>query len=72
MSIIFKIITLLALSRVGLGDTYGGLYPRESESREVKNLDGIWDFRLAPRDDPNLGFNEEWYAKPLRLVSISA
>ena len=44
---------------------FGGLYPRESTVREVKSLDGIWNFRLAPRNDPNHGFNESWYSDRL-------
>ena len=37
------------------------LYPRDSESRETKSLDGIWKFRLAPTLDSDLGFREEWF-----------
>ena len=39
------------------------LYPRESETREVRDLSGIWAFRA---DKQGAGFAEEWYAKPLR------
>ncbi len=34
------------------------LYPRESESRQVKDLGGIWRFRLDPQER---GFAEEWW-----------
>lgn len=44
---------------------WGGLYPRESPSREVRSLDGLWDFRLAPLHDPDKGFQDEWYSQPL-------
>ncbi|XP_037782675.1 beta-glucuronidase-like isoform X5 [Penaeus monodon] len=44
---------------------WGGLYPRESGSREVKSLDGLWNFRLAPLHDPLKGFREEWFLRPL-------
>ncbi|CAG7674586.1 unnamed protein product [Allacma fusca] len=43
----------------------GILYPQESESRELKSLDGIWNFRLAPRLQPDLGFQQEWYSGKL-------
>ncbi|XP_050696956.1 beta-glucuronidase-like isoform X2 [Eriocheir sinensis] len=46
--------------------TWGGLYPRESASREVKSLDGLWDFRLVPLLDQEKGFREQWYKEPLR------
>jgi len=42
----------------------GILYPRESESREVKSLDGMWNFRLS-LPDPLIGFKERWYMKDL-------
>lgn len=47
----------------------GILYPQESESRERKSLDGIWNFRVAPRNDPELGFKQEWFKQPLSEVS---
>lgn len=48
----------------------GILYPRESESREVKSLNGIWSFRLdgQQHNNPELGFKEQWYMKPLQEV----
>ncbi|CAG7834547.1 unnamed protein product [Allacma fusca] len=45
--------------------SYRILYPQDSESREVKSLDGIWNFRLAPRHEAELGFQQQWYSKPL-------
>lgn len=46
--------------------THGILYPRESETRERKLLDGTWNFRIVPFLDQDIGFREEWYKKPLR------
>lgn len=46
----------------------GILYPRESESREVKLLDGIWNFRLS-QPDSLIGFKEKWFLKDLSKVS---
>ncbi|KAA0189204.1 hypothetical protein HAZT_HAZT011763 [Hyalella azteca] len=45
--------------------SWGGLYPQTSVSREVKPLDGVWSFRLSPKDDPDKGFRELWFEKPL-------
>ncbi len=46
-----------------------GLYPRESETREVKKLDGVWNFRIIPMgEDQNIGFTQKWYSQPLQLV----
>ena len=47
------------------------LYPRESETREVKSLNGVWNFRtIAINGDQNIGFNDKWYSKPLQLVNV--
>ena len=40
---------------------YGLLYPAESETRQVRQLDGIWSFRL---DEAGAGESEKWYALP--------
>ncbi|XP_056412891.1 beta-glucuronidase isoform X1 [Hyla sarda] len=59
--------TLLLLG-TGLSHALSGgmLYPRETPTRELKELSGIWSFRAdrsAPRDD---GFQQQWYKRPLR------
>src|SRR6185312_5334721 len=38
------------------------LYPQESESREVKDLSGIWNFKVDPR---GTGQRDTWFAAPL-------
>lgn len=50
-------------------DVLGGgiLYPRESETREVKLLDGVWNFRIS-ESDPMIGFREKWFVKDLSRV----
>ncbi|XP_050437115.1 beta-glucuronidase isoform X1 [Adelges cooleyi] len=57
-------VGLLALTLVACVDAVGILYPRESESREVKSLDGMWNFRLS-EPDSLIGFKERWYMKDL-------
>ena len=44
------------------------LYPRESESREVKDISGLWSFRADNSTNRNLGFEKEWWQKPLQQV----
>lgn len=39
------------------------LYPIENRVREVKSLDGIWNFKV---DKNNCGMEENWQASPLR------
>ncbi|XP_047141772.1 beta-glucuronidase [Hydra vulgaris] len=42
------------------------LFPQESETREVKLLTGLWDFRMDNSSARNAGFHNEWYRKSLK------
>uniref|UniRef100_A0A8C2QF94 Glucuronidase, beta n=1 Tax=Cricetulus griseus TaxID=10029 RepID=A0A8C2QF94_CRIGR len=44
----------------------GMLFPRESPSREVKALDGLWRFRADFSENRLQGFEQQWYRQPLR------
>lgn len=48
--------------------TEGLLYPRESETREVKSLDGIWNFVKSNETSPTEGIREKWYQNDLSKV----
>lgn len=52
----------------GLALEGGMLYPRESVSRECKELDGLWKFRADFSENRRQGFEEQWYRTPLREV----
>ena len=39
----------------------GLLYPSESDTRQIRSLDGIWQFRL---DEQGVGEKEKWFALP--------
>ena len=39
------------------------LYPIENKVREVKNLNGIWKFKV---DTENVGIAQKWYEEPLK------
>ncbi|KAJ8275799.1 hypothetical protein COCON_G00075510 [Conger conger] len=43
----------------------GMLYPRESMSREIKELNGLWSFRADFSRSRNLGFEKSWFKTPL-------
>ncbi|XP_046840299.1 beta-glucuronidase-like [Xenia sp. Carnegie-2017] len=43
----------------------GMLFPRESESRQIKNLGGIWSFRADMSSSRNEGFDKKWYQQDL-------
>lgn len=48
--------------------TDGLLYPRESETRELKSLDGIWNFVKSNETAPTEGIREKWYKHDLSKV----
>ncbi|XP_055462033.1 beta-glucuronidase isoform X2 [Psammomys obesus] len=44
----------------------GMLFPRESPSRELRALDGLWRFRADLSVNRLRGFEQQWYRRPLR------
>lgn len=46
--------------------TEGLLYPRESETREVRALDGMWKFAKCDITKPSEGLREKWFLKELQ------
>ena len=66
--LIFRLIAAV----VCLGTARGLLYPRESESREVKVLDGLWQFRADFSPSRDEGFVNQWYSQPLATVRNSS
>ncbi|XP_053563422.1 beta-glucuronidase isoform X2 [Bombina bombina] len=44
----------------------GMLYPRETPTRELKELNGIWSFRADKSPQRDEGFQQQWYKRPLR------
>lgn len=48
-------------------NTGGALYPQASETRDLKTLDGIWNFRKSPAD-PEYGYRNGWYERDLDKV----
>ncbi|XP_013875102.1 beta-glucuronidase [Austrofundulus limnaeus] len=43
----------------------GMLFPRESSSRELKELNGLWAFRADRSPNRNQGFEEAWFKRRL-------
>lgn len=48
----------------GIGGT---LYPQATETRDLRTLDGVWNFRKSPVD-PEFGYKHGWYEKDLEKV----
>ncbi|NP_058711.3 beta-glucuronidase precursor [Rattus norvegicus] len=44
----------------------GMLFPKETPSRELKVLDGLWSFRADYSNNRLQGFEKQWYRQPLR------
>lgn len=44
--------------------TGGPLYPRASETRDLRTLDGLWNFRKSPTD-PETGYRAGWFEQDL-------
>ncbi|KAM4620565.1 beta-glucuronidase isoform 1-T1 [Polymixia lowei] len=59
------ILFLSALWDVGYLLNTGMLFPRESSSREVKELNGLWNFRADLSPNRNVGFEKAWYKSRL-------
>ena len=62
-----SLLTLLWSCLVVADLSQGMLFPRETETRQVKSLDGMWDFRA---DISFVGFEEMWYSLPLAEVNV--
>ncbi|XP_062342355.1 beta-glucuronidase [Osmerus eperlanus] len=43
----------------------GMLFPRESSSREIREINGLWNFRADFSLNRNLGFEQAWYKSRL-------
>jgi len=53
--------TLWLLAAASVQEVFALLRPQDSETREIKSLDGFWRFRLAPELDPEAGFRQRWF-----------
>lgn len=47
----------------------GMLYPRETESRSIQELNGMWDFLPDRSIGRNDSLEQMWWTKPLSQVS---
>lgn len=60
---------LLLVTLVGTSLAANILYPVESESREVRTLHGLWNFKISPPSNQLIGFDEKWYTMRFETVS---
>ncbi|XP_046675296.1 beta-glucuronidase-like isoform X1 [Homalodisca vitripennis] len=57
------------LLQLGFGLCY--LYPYETPTRELRSLNGLWDFIIPPSNDIDLGFKEAWFEKDFKTTMDS-
>ncbi|XP_055514029.1 beta-glucuronidase [Leucoraja erinacea] len=55
----------LSLLLLLLASTAAALSPRDSPSRELKQLGGLWSFRADRSPSREQGFEEKWFQRPL-------
>lgn len=65
----FRLLCLLTVLRCGCPLDSGMLFPRETSSREVKELNGLWKFRADMSPNRNQGFERAWYKSRLEEVT---
>uniref|UniRef100_A0A2H8U010 Beta-glucuronidase n=3 Tax=Melanaphis sacchari TaxID=742174 RepID=A0A2H8U010_9HEMI len=56
------VVVLILVNLVAPSLAANILYPVESESREVRTLHGLWNFKISPPSNQMIGFDENWYA----------
>ncbi|XP_053187736.1 beta-glucuronidase [Scomber japonicus] len=62
---VLRVLCVLSLWDAASPLDTGMLFPRESSSRELKELNGLWVFRADKSTDRNQGFQKAWYKSPL-------
>uniref|UniRef100_A0A8C2Z1L2 Beta-glucuronidase n=1 Tax=Cyclopterus lumpus TaxID=8103 RepID=A0A8C2Z1L2_CYCLU len=62
---VFRLSCLFAVFEAACLLDTGMLFPRESSSREVKELNGVWNFRADRSPNRNRGFERAWYKRRL-------
>lgn len=67
--VMIRLLWLLAVLECGCPLDTGMLYPRETSSREVKELNGLWKFRADMSPNRNQGFERAWYKTQLEEVN---
>ncbi|MCJ8748570.1 hypothetical protein PDJAM_G00166330 [Pangasius djambal] len=60
-----NLVCLAAVWRLCESVEGGMLFPQESLSREVKELNGLWTFRADFSPNRNQGFDQMWFKQPL-------
>lgn len=66
---VLRVLFLLSVLDPGCPLDTGMLFPRESASREVKELNGLWSFRADMSPNRNEGFDRAWFKSRLAEVS---
>ncbi|CAG9773800.1 unnamed protein product [Ceutorhynchus assimilis] len=73
MKFLIKVVSILCALNYSHASIHKGgiLYPRESETRQVVSLDGIWNFivpEVNSSKNPLVGFEQHWYKRELTQI----
>ncbi len=71
LEIIFLWTVATIASCQAITTTEGLLYHAASETRNLRSLDGIWNFVRSNTNDPAEGIREQWFQKDLRSSNRS-
>nr|XP_006641056.1 PREDICTED: beta-glucuronidase [Lepisosteus oculatus] len=63
--VLFPALLMFSAWRLCSAVAGGMLFPKESPSREVKEVNGVWKFRADFSDSRNAGFEEQWFKRRL-------
>lgn len=50
--------------------SYGLLYPQDSETRDIRDLSGLWWFVAEPKNTPGFGFSSQWWNTSLASFEV--
>lgn len=62
------VVGVIVLGSGPVQETRGLLYPFETETREVRTLDGPWNFLKSKQNDPMEGVKAKWFQRDLKDV----
>ena len=63
-----RVLSFLLPFCLSLVSVFAILHPQDNQQRLVKELNGLWSFRVDFSPDRQQGFKEKWFEKPLDEV----
>ena len=70
-STVYVCFSILLMFNIYSSCHSSSLYPRPSETRQIQELNGMWNFRADFSPNSDRGFTEKWFRFPLSKVSVA-